>query len=146
MSEPEITNPEKTKNPKRVEQGKRLAEISREAKRRKRQQQEEFFESAKQEENKILSGIGLIGAVGVVGAAFLAYKIFLNSEKEPNEVRLADEEAAPRQDEAQTEDDRRLYTEPKEPNEVRLAQPPADEDRRLPPRKIKLRALHNGLK
>ena len=62
MSEPEITNPEKTekpKNPKRVEQGKRLAAISREAKERKKQTQEEFFEpkepewSAEREGNKI---------------------------------------------------------------------------------------------
>ena len=35
MNEPKITTMEKVKNPKRVEQGKRLAAISREAKSRK---------------------------------------------------------------------------------------------------------------
>ena len=88
MSEPEITNPEKTekpKNPKSVERVKRLAAISREAKERKKRQQEKFFEpegSAEWEWNKILSGIGLIGA------AFLAYKIFFDpkTRKEDDEV------------------------------------------------------------
>ena len=75
MSEPEITNPKKTKNPKHVEQGKRLAAISREVKERKKQQQEKFFESTEDEGNKIFFGIGLIGAT------FLIYKIFLNSKE-----------------------------------------------------------------
>ena len=79
MSENVITKPEKTKNPKRVEQGKRLAAISRESKERKRQQQEKFFESSEpqglsDQGNKILFGIGIIGA------AFLAYKIFFDSK------------------------------------------------------------------
>ena len=75
MLEPEITNPKKTKNLKRVEQGKRLAAISREAKERKKEQQEKFFESTEDEGNKIFFGIGLIGA------AFLIYKIFFNSKE-----------------------------------------------------------------
>ena len=95
MSEPEITNPEKTekpKNPKRVEQGKRLAAISREAKERKRQQQEEFLESAENEGTEGTEGRAategtegteewnkLFWGIGLIGAAFLAYKIFLNS-------------------------------------------------------------------
>ena len=120
MSEPEITNPEKTKNPKRVEQGKRLAAISREAKERKRQQQEKFFESAEQEGNKIFFGIGLIGAAG---AAFLVYKvckIFLNLKREPNEVRLADEDQDEKVHTKYTEPedvDRRPPEEPAEPAE-----------------------------
>ena len=81
MSEPEITNPKKTKNPKRVEQGKRLAAISREAKERKKQQQEKFFESAEKEGNKIFFGIGLIGA------AFLIYKIVINLKKDADELK-----------------------------------------------------------
>ena len=83
MSQPEITNPKKTekpKNPKRVEQGKILAAISRQAKERKKQQQEKFFEPAKTEVDKIFFGIGL------VGAAFLAYKIFLDSKNSEDEV------------------------------------------------------------
>ena len=94
MSEPEITNPEKTekpKNPKRVEQGKRLAAISREAKERKKQTQEEFFEpkepewSAEREGNKIFFGIGLIGA------AFLVYKIFFDSKKSKEDAQQPEE-------------------------------------------------------
>ena len=91
MTEPEITNPKKTekpKNPKRVEQGKRLAGISREAKERKKQQQEKFFEpeeSAKTEVDKIFFGIGL------VGAAFLVYKIFLDSKTREEEDEVPEE-------------------------------------------------------
>ena len=85
MSEPGITNPKKTekpKNPKRVEQGKLLAAISRQAKERKKQQQEKFFkpkESAEREVDKIFLGIGLFGA------AFLAYKILLDPKKSEEE-------------------------------------------------------------
>ena len=99
MSEPEITNPKKTekpKNPKRVEQGKRLAAISREAKERKKQQQEKFFEpeeSAEREVNKIFFGIG------VIGAAFLAHKIFFDSktreDEEPEEMRKVTVDSQP---------------------------------------------------
>ena len=88
MSEPKITNPEKTekpKNPKRVEQGKRLAAISRQAKERKRQQQEKFFEPDPPEESKESAETEgseewdkLFWGIGLIGAAFLAYKIFLN--------------------------------------------------------------------
>ena len=109
MSEPEITNPEKTKNPKRVEQGKRLAAISREAKERKRQQQEEFFESAKDEGNKIFFGIGLIGAAVLIYE--MVYKKFFNSKTE-----------GPEGPEADSEDEvTEAYT---EPEDRRLAQPP----------------------
>ena len=85
MSEPEITNPKKTekpKNPKRVEQGKRLAAISRQAKERKKQQREKFFEqkgSAETEVDKIFFGMG------VIVAAFLVYKIFLDPKTREGE-------------------------------------------------------------
>ena len=91
MSEPEITNPKKTekpKNPKRVEQGKRLRAISRQAKERKKQQQDKFFEpeeSAEREVNKIFFGIG------VIGAAFLAYKIFFDSKTREEEDEVPEE-------------------------------------------------------
>ena len=104
MSEPEVTNPEKAKNPKRVEQGKRLSAISREAKERKKQQQEKFFKSAEQEGNKIFFGIGLIGA------AFLIYKIFFNSKKD---AQLPEEPT-----------DVRPPTEPEKPEEVEVPQTP----------------------
>ena len=99
MLEPKFTNAEKQKNPKRVEQGKRLAAISREARERKKQQQEKFFESAETEGNKIFFGIGLIGA------AFLIYKIFFNSKKvkdepaEPEDRRLPEDAKLPEDDE-----------------------------------------------
>ena len=83
MSDLKITSSEKTKNPKRVEQGKRLAAISKEAKERKKQrqlEQEKFFESAEDDGNKVFFVIGLIGA-GV-----LLYKIFLDpSDRENSE-------------------------------------------------------------
>ena len=79
MSE-QITKPEKTKNPKRVEQGKRLAAISRAAKERKRQQQEEFFKS---EESEATEGNVLLLGIGVIGAAFLLTKFSSNRGRTP---------------------------------------------------------------
>ena len=119
MSEPEITNPEKTKNPKRVEQGKRLAAISREAKERKKQQQEKFFESAENEGNKIFFGIGLIGAAFLV---YKAYKIFSNLKKDADEVQ-----------------DEEVYTKYTEPANADLPanEEPADEDPRPLPQKTR---------
>ena len=121
MSEPEITNPEKTekpKNPKRVEQGKRLAAISREAKERKKQTQEEFFEpkepewSAEGEGNKIFFGIGLIGA------AFLVYKIFFDSKKSKEDAQQPEETrkvtVAPEEREATPEENKDTPPKPAE--------------------------------
>ena len=71
---------EKAKNPKRVEQGKRLAAISREAKERKKQEREKFFESAENDGNKVFFVIGLIGA------AVLIYKVFSEPSETPSEV------------------------------------------------------------
>ena len=76
MSDQQVTSAEKTKNPKRVEQGKRLAAISRELRERKKQEQEKFIKSAEDDGNKVFFVIGLIGA------AFLVYKVF----SEPSEA------------------------------------------------------------
>ena len=99
MSDLKITSSEKTKNPKRVEQGKRLAAISREAKERKKLrqlEQEKFFESVEDDGNRIFFVIGLIGA-GV-----LLYKIFLDPEdredREDPSDRENSEDARPPQD------------------------------------------------
>ena len=100
MSENTITNPEKTegpKNPKRVEQGKRLAAISREAKERKRQEQEKFLESEDPQESEHQGKIILFG-VGVIGAAFLAYKIFFDSKNEDFSAKVV-EDASPEEPE-----------------------------------------------
>ena len=82
MSDPKITSleKEKTKNPKRVEQGKRLAAISREAKERKKQEREKFFESAENDGNKVFFVIGLIGA------AVLINKVFSEPSETPSEA------------------------------------------------------------
>ena len=80
MSEPKVTSVEKTKHPKRVEQGKRLAAISREAKERKKQELEKFFESAENDGNKVFFVIGLIGA------AVLIYKVFSEPSETPWEA------------------------------------------------------------
>ena len=92
MSDLKITSSEKekTKNPKRVEQGKRLAAISREAKERKKQRQEEFFESAEDEGNKIFFVIGLIGA-GV-----LLYKVFSEPSEDAKPERPSETPSEPR--------------------------------------------------
>ena len=117
MSEPEITNAQKTKtkNPKRVEQGRQLAMKSREAKERKKLERETFFESVEENEdedgNKILFGIGLIGA------AFLIYKIFLELKKEDEA-----QPTEPTEDEV-PEDAKRP---PKEPKDAHAKLPPKE--------------------
>ena len=121
MSEPENTNPVKTerpKNPKRVEQGKRLAEISREARKKKEQEQEEFFESAETEGNKIFFGIGLIAAVFLI-------LTFLNPKKErtENEVERSEEDEV-------TE----AYT---EPEDVYFPAEPTEDEVHTKPRKTR---------
>ena len=64
MEETKITTVEKVKNPKSVEQGKRLAAISREAKARKaaeRAKVEECVENA----NMLYVAVGVLGVVGL---------------------------------------------------------------------------------
>ena len=76
--EHKITTVEKVKNPKRVERGKRLAAISREAKARK------AAERAKVEcvENANMLYV-VVGALGVVGLRYGVYNFF--SKKEPQQ-------------------------------------------------------------
>ena len=76
--EHKITTVEKVKNPKRVERGKRLAAISREAKARK------AAERVKVEcvENANMLYV-VVGALGVVGLRHGVYNFF--SKKEPQQ-------------------------------------------------------------
>ena len=82
--EPKITTVEKVKNPKRVEQGKRLAAISREAKARKageRAKVEQCVENA----NMLYV---VVGALGVVGLGYGIYNFFSNKEEETQQQQV----------------------------------------------------------
>ena len=83
MEETKITTVKKVKNPKRVEQGKRLAAISREAEARKapeRAKVEECVENANM----------LYVAVGVLGVAGLGYGVYnlFSKKEEPQQVQV----------------------------------------------------------
>ena len=78
--EHKITTVEKVKNPKRVEQGKRLAAISREAKARKaaeRAKVEECVENA----NMLYVVVGALG----VGLGYGIYNFFSKKKEEPQQ-------------------------------------------------------------
>ena len=83
--EPKIPTIEKIKNPKRVEQGKRLAAISREAKARKAKEQQE-----QQQESEILPCLLLVPVTVIGLAAFGGYcywgKKESKKEEEPKKV------------------------------------------------------------
>ena len=78
QQQPKITTVEKVKDPKRVEQGKRLAAISREAKARKaaeRAKVEECVEKA----NVFYTVLGTLGAAGL---GYFVYNNFFSMKKE----------------------------------------------------------------
>ena len=79
MEEPKITTVEKIKNPKRVEQGKRLAGISREAKARKAAERAKVEECV---ENANMLYV-VVGALGVVGLGYGVYNFFSKKEERP---------------------------------------------------------------
>lgn len=78
MDEPKITTVEKVKNPKRVEQGKRLAAISREAKARKAAERAKINECV---DNANMLYV-VVGATAVIGLAYGAYSYFPEKEEE----------------------------------------------------------------
>ena len=84
----------KEKNPKRVEQGKRLAAISKEAKERKKLERENAIkESLDNNDNNMIVG-GLVVATVLVGAAVYFLK---GGKSEPELVKVTiEEEPKPR--------------------------------------------------
>ena len=77
--QPKITVVEKVKDPKRVEQGKRLAAISREAKARKAAERAKIEDCV---ENSNMLYV-IVGALGVVGLGYGVYNYFSKKEEEP---------------------------------------------------------------
>ena len=74
---PKLTTVEKVKNPKHVEQGKRLAAISREAKARKAAERAKVEECV---ENANMLYV-VVGALGVVGLGYGGYNFFSKKEE-----------------------------------------------------------------
>ena len=68
MDEPKITTIEKVKNPKRVEQGKKLPAISREAKARKAKERQEHQQQ--QQESEILPYLLLVPVIVIGGYCY----------------------------------------------------------------------------
>ena len=65
MKENKITTVEKVKNPKRVEQGKKLAAISREVKARKATERKKAEEECTENANILYVTVGTLGVVGL---------------------------------------------------------------------------------
>ena len=86
--EPKITTIEKIKNPKRVEQGKRLAAISREAKARKAKERQEQQE----QESEILPYLLLVPVTVIGVAAFGGYCYWKKEESKKEEKPKKEEE------------------------------------------------------
>ena len=80
--EPKITTTsvEKVKNPKRVEQGKRLAAISKEAKARKAAERKKAEEECIENSNLLYVTVGVLGAAGL---GYGIYNFFCKKEQQP---------------------------------------------------------------
>ena len=63
--EQKITTTEKVKNPKPVEQGRRLAAISKEAKARKAEERKKLEEECTGNANLLYVSVGILGVVGL---------------------------------------------------------------------------------
>ena len=91
--EPKITTVQKVKDPKRVEQGKRLAAISREAKARKVDERKKAEELCIENTNMLYVTVGVLG---VAGLGYVAYNSFSEKEKEPQQQQVQVEQPQPK--------------------------------------------------
>ena len=80
MSDTTITTVEKVKNPKRVEQGKRLAAISKEAKAHRAAERKKAEEECIENSNLLYVTVGVLG---VVGLGYGVYNFFCKKEQQP---------------------------------------------------------------
>ena len=76
-----MTTVEKVKNPKRVEQGKRLAAISKAAKARKAEERKKLEEECTGGPNLLYVSVGILG---VIGLGYGTYN-FLRKKEEPQQ-------------------------------------------------------------
>ena len=85
MEEVKITSVEKVKDPRRVEAGKKLAALSKQAKEKKASQKmsnEEFQIPS----TDSINPLAVVGVVGLVGA-IVYYKYFSNTSEEDDDLR-----------------------------------------------------------
>ena len=81
---PKITTAEKVKNPKRVEQGRRLAAISKEAKARKAEERRRAKKGEECIGNANLLYVS-VGILGVIGLGYGTYNFLCKKEEEPQQ-------------------------------------------------------------
>ena len=79
MSDTTITTVEKVKNPKRVEQGKRLAAISKEAKARRTAERKKAEEECIENSNLLYVTVGVLS---VTGLGYGVYNFFCKEEQQ----------------------------------------------------------------
>ena len=95
QSSPKITKVEKSekiKDPRKVEAGKRLAVISREAKKRKARKRSAVVKSEQREISDYIDYRYFIGGVGVVAAVGGLYFAYKRDNREEKVVKMVNEE------------------------------------------------------
>ena len=85
MEEAKITSVEKVKDPKRVEAGKRLAAMSKQAKDKKALSQKMSDDEFQIPSIESINPLALVGVVGVVGVV-VYYKYFSKASEKKSEV------------------------------------------------------------
>ena len=85
MEEPKITSVEKVKDPKRVEAGKRLAAMSKQAKEKKAVERSSQRMSIDEFQIPSVNPLAVVGVVGVVGAV-VYYKYFSENKSEASKA------------------------------------------------------------
>ena len=80
--EQKLTTTEKVKNPKRVEQGRRLAAISKEAKARKAEERKKLEEECTGDANLLYVSVGVLG---VIGLGYGVYNFLCKKDEEPQQ-------------------------------------------------------------
>ena len=106
VNETKITSVEKAKDPKRVEAGKKLGAMSKQAKEKKASQRIEIEDEFKVPSFDSIDPLAVVGVVGVVGA-IVYYKYFSKKKSEDNKSKVSD----PKQTEVSTPEPKQAKTE-----------------------------------
>ena len=97
--EPKITT--KVKNPKRVEQGRRLAAIAKEAKARKAAERKKVEEEFIENSNLLYVTVGVIG---VTGLGYGVYNFLCKQEQQQQQQQQEQEQPQPQQQQPQQQE------------------------------------------
>ena len=112
--EPKFTMAEKVKNPKRVEQGKRLAAISKKTKARKAAERKKAEEECIENSNLLYETVGVLG---VAGLGYGVYNFFCKKEGyDVYNFFSKKEEEQPQQQQEKVEQQQEKVEQPEEKN------------------------------